>query len=97
MIEGAAWRRWVFFRLPLALFLIFLPLCFVNWLTDSHQELSYREDMLREHYSRTDRSNTDQMLGLNLPIEGSLMKEISCAGEHSGTCGTASVVRTVST
>ncbi len=24
MIEGAAWRRWVFFRIPLALFLIFL-------------------------------------------------------------------------
>jgi multiple sugar transport system permease protein len=24
MIEGAAWRRWVFFRLPMALFLIFL-------------------------------------------------------------------------
>ena len=24
MIEGAAWRRWVYFRLPLALFLIFL-------------------------------------------------------------------------
>ena len=24
MIEGAAWRRWVFFRLPLAVFLIFL-------------------------------------------------------------------------
>ncbi|MEQ1650548.1 MAG: carbohydrate ABC transporter permease [Hyphomicrobiaceae bacterium] len=24
MIEGAAWRRWVFFRLPIAIFLIFL-------------------------------------------------------------------------
>jgi len=24
MIEGAAWRRWVFFRIPLALFLVFL-------------------------------------------------------------------------
>ena len=29
------------------------------------------------------------MLGLTQPIEGSLMKDISCAREHSGTCGTA--------
>ena len=29
------------------------------------------------------------MPGLNLPIEGSLMKEIPCALEHSGTCETS--------
>ncbi len=24
MIEGAIWRRWVFFRIPMAIFLVFL-------------------------------------------------------------------------
>ena len=34
MIEGAIWRRWVFFRLPMAIFLIFL--LFPFYMDDHH-------------------------------------------------------------
>jgi hypothetical protein len=30
MIEGAAWRRWAFFRLPLLLFLVILQLLYIR-------------------------------------------------------------------
>jgi ABC-type glycerol-3-phosphate transport system permease component len=57
MIEGASWRKWVFFYIPMALFLLFLLFPFY-WMVIT----SIRRSMISSHVQRFELSSRHRRL-----------------------------------